>query len=255
MLSWYRARLKEHGFVVATALLLRVVRARAAAALANKLLPARVACSCCGWEGRRFYDYLEVGFTARSAECPRCNSHPRHRLFALWLRDVYPLREKQGRALVFAPERALEGFWAEARGLSVLRTDIEPSRGVDLLADIQQLPFAASSFDLIWCQHVLTQIPDDRAAIGELCRVLRPATGELIVSASQERGKGTREFGRSNERLMGFWRVYGDDFTARLAEGGLEARPAGRELSAGERQRYGIDPEEGFFICTRPAGS
>jgi SAM-dependent methyltransferase len=255
MLSWYRARLKEHGFLAATALLLRVVWARAAAALANRLPGARVACPCCGWEGRRFYDYLEVGFTAREVECPRCNSHPRHRLFALWLGRVYRLREKQGRALVFAPERALEGAWAEARGLKVLRTDIEPSRGVELLADIQRLPFADDSFDLVWCQHVLTQIPDDRAAIAELSRVLRPRAGELIVSVSQERGKGTREFGRANERLMGFWRVYGDDFTARLAEGGLQARPAGGELSEGERQRYGIDSEEGFFICTRPADS
>lgn len=255
MLSWYRARLKEHGFAVATALLLRVLWARAASSLANGFLPARVACPCCGWEGRRFYDYLEVGFTARAAECPRCNSHPRHRLFALWLKRVYRLREKRGRALVFAPERALEGVWAEAAGLSILRTDIEPSRGVELLADIQRLPFAADSFDLIWCQHVLTQIPDDRAAIGELCRVLRPLTGELVVSASQERGQRTREFGRANERLMGFWRIYGDDFAGRLEEGGLKARPGDFELSAGERLRYGIDSEEGFFICTRPAGS
>ena len=255
MLSWYRARLKEHGFSAATALLLRVVRARAAAALANRLLSARVACPCCGWEGRRFYDYLEVGFTARAAECPRCNSHPRHRLFALWLKRVYPLREKKGTALVFAPERALESAWESAAGLKIVKTDIEPSRGVDLLADIQRLPFAHDSFDLIWCQHVLTQIPDDCAAIREMQRVLRAGAGKLIVSAAREARAETREFGRADKRHLGFWRVYGEDFAARLAEGGLEVSEVGHGVSAQDCVRYGIDSDEGFFICTKAASS
>lgn len=254
MLSWYSARLKEHGFLTATPLLLRAVWARAAATLASRLLPPRVACPCCGWEGRRFYDYLEVGCAARAVECPRCNSHPRHRLFALWLRDDYRLRDKCGAALVFAPERALDAAWSEARGLAVLRTDIVPSRGVDLLADIQRLPFESASFDFIWCQHVLTQVPDDRAAIRELFRVLRPRLGELVVSVSQERGAPTREFGRADGRRMGFWRSYGDDFAERLKEGGFEVRPVSYGAAGGEQRRYGIDPDEGFFICTRPAG-
>lgn len=253
MLSWYRERLKEHGLLTATTLLARVVWARAAAQLANKFLAARVVCPCCGWTGRRFHDYIEVGCTARGAECPSCNSHPRHRLFALWLRDEYKLQAKEGTALVFAPERALESAWASARGLKIVRTDIEPSRGVDLLADIQRLPFASGAFDLIWCQHVLTQIPDDRAGIAEMRRILRAGTGELIVSAAQARGERTREFGHADKNHLGFWRMYGDDFEERLVEGGLEARPVGYSLSADDGARYGIDSDEGFFICTSPA--
>lgn len=255
MLSWYLARLKEHGFLVATRLLLRVVWSRLVTSLANRLLPARVACPCCGWRGRRFHDFLEVGIEGRRVECPECNSHPRHRGFAVWLKETYRLEYRTGAALVFAPERALEQVWAGAPSLAILRTDIEPARGVDLLADIQRLPFADGSFDLIWCQHVLTQVPDDRAAIGELARVLRPGTGELIVSVAQERGRTTREFGGPNRECLGLWRVYGDDFEGRLAEGGLESYPAIYGLSEGECRRYGIEPGEGFFVCTRPASS
>ena len=255
MLAWYRVRLKEHGFLVATPLMLRVVWARISATLANRVLPARVECPCCGWEGRRFFDYLEVGCTARGVECPRCNSHPRHRAFAVWLRRDYGLNSKSGTALVFAPERALESAWESAAGLRVVKTDIEPSRGVDLLADIQRLPFAPDSFDLIWCQHVLTQIPDDRAAIREMRRVLRACAGELVISAAQEERAETREFGRADKSHLGFWRVYGEDFAARLAEGGLEVRAVGHGLSAEECRRYGIDSDEGFFICTKAASS
>ena len=223
--------------------------------LANKFLPARVECPCCGWQGNRFHDYIEVGCTARREECPRCNSHARHRAFAVWLRREIGLPSKKGLALVFAPERALEPFWHEAGGLRVLRTDIEPSRGVDLLADIQRLPLTSGSFDLVWCQHVLTQIPDDRAAIRELRRVLRPPTGELIISVAQVARAETLEFGRANEKHLGFWRAYGDDFAERLSEGGLEARESAHGLTGGERARYGIYSDERFFICTRPASS
>ena len=215
MLAWYRVRLKEHGFLVATPLLLRVVWARISATLANRLLPARVECPCCGWEGGRFFDYLEVGCTARGVECPRCNSHPRHRALAVWLRRDYGLNSKSGTALVFAPD----------------------------------------SFDLIWCQHVLTQIPDDRAAIREMRRVLRACAGELVVSAAQEERAETREFGRADKRHLGFWRVYGEDFAARLAEGGLEVSEVGHGVSAQDCVRYGIDSDEGFFICTKAASS
>src|SRR5687767_9072968 len=242
MLSWYLARLKEHGLLVATRLLLRVLWSRTTVALSNRLLPARVECPCCGWRGRRFHDFLEVGIEGRGAECPACLSHPRHRAFAVWLRETYGLEEKTGAALVFAPERALENSWRAARRLDVLRTDIEAARGVDLLSDIQRLPFADGSFDLVWCQHVLTQIPDDRAAVRELARVLRPLTGELVVSVAQERGRETREFGGPNKECLGLWRVYGDDFEARLEEGGLEPRRAGHGLSAEECRRYGIEP-------------
>jgi SAM-dependent methyltransferase len=255
LLSWYRERLREHGFRTATPLLVAVVSTRCATMLANRLLPSRVVCPCCGWRGRRFFDFRDVDFNVPAMECPRCNSHPRHRLFFLWLRDEYRLRDRRGRALVFAPERGLDAAWSEARGLSILRTDIEPARGVDLLADIQRLPFAADSFDLVWCHHVLTQIPDDRAAIAELFRVLRPRAGELVISVQQERGARTREFGRADGRHLGFWRTYGDDFAGRLEEGGFDVRPVGYRPAPEEASLYGIDPEEGFFICTKPGGS
>ena len=102
---------------------------------------------------------------------------------------------------------------------------------------------------------MLTQIPDDRAAVRELARVLRPETGELVVSVAQERGTATREFGGPNKDCLGFWRLYGDDFEGRLAEGGLRSRPAGHGVPEDECRRYGIEPVEGFFICTRPASS
>ena len=50
-----------------------------------------------------------------------------------------------------------------------------------LAADINCLPFAAASFDLVICSEVLEHIPEHRAAMAELLRVLAPG-GDLVVS-------------------------------------------------------------------------
>jgi ubiquinone/menaquinone biosynthesis C-methylase UbiE len=51
-------------------------------------------------------------------------------------------------------------------------------------ADAEQLPFAAASFDLAVCRHVLWTLPHPEAAIDEWIRVLRPG-GRLAVIDSQ----------------------------------------------------------------------
>lgn len=49
------------------------------------------------------------------------------------------------------------------------------------VADIYRLPFWDSSFDLVICSEVLEHIPDHRAAISEITRVLKPRK-DLVVS-------------------------------------------------------------------------
>ena len=50
-----------------------------------------------------------------------------------------------------------------------------------LVADVHQLPFQDRDFDAVVCGEVLEHLEDDRAAVGELARVLRPG-GSLVVS-------------------------------------------------------------------------
>lgn len=49
-----------------------------------------------------------------------------------------------------------------------------------LVADAQALPFGAASFDSVVCTLGLNAIPDDRAAVAEMYRVLRPG-GRLVL--------------------------------------------------------------------------
>ena len=250
MFGWYRSQIREFGALTATQLLGRVAWSRTKVNLANKLLPETLVCPCCGWSGRRFYDYIEVGYAVHNAACPQCDSHARHRALFLWLSREYKLKDRCGVALVFAPEKALASVWDEAESLRVYRVDIEATRGPNLLADIRRLPVASDAVDLLWCHHVLEHIEDDRAAINELYRVLRPQTGELVVSVPMYDGRETREYGFADPKESGHWRIYGDDFVDRLAESGFDVRPVVYNLSTQDCARYGIEPER-FYICTK----
>ena len=153
-------------------------------------------------------------------------------------------------ALVFAPEAALRPVWEEATQLKLVKADIAPARGVDVLADMENLPIASDSMDLIWCHHVLEHVEHDRQAIGELQRVLRPRTGVLVVSVPMELGTSTDEYGFADPHLSGHWRMYGDDFAERLAESHLTVEENSHQLSAEDCRRFGITPER-FYICQK----
>jgi len=249
MLAWYKEQIRNHGFARATWLLWRVGWRRVLVISCNVALPAKLLCPCCGWQGRRFFDYIEAGYRVPNAACPRCDSHSRHRSLFMWLRDEYQIGEKPGIAFVFAPERALAPLWKTAAHLRVYNVDIEPVRGVDTLADLVRLPFASRVADLIWCHHVIEQVADVDVALGELFRVLSDS-GELIVSVGQSRREKTVEFGFSDKALSGNRRSFGADFPQALAKAGFDVRQIVYDLSDEECRKYGVYPEP-FYRCVR----
>ena len=249
MLSWYRSQIKEHGFATATTLFVRVAWSRSFVLVSNRLLAPRVECPCCGWKGRRFFDYIEAGYKVPNAACPGCDSHSRQRALSLWLRNEFHLEQQKGIALVFAPERALTPLWNSARNLVVIKTDIEEARGVDLLADVMHLPLANESVSLIWCHHVLEQVEDDRAGMKEMYRILK-REGVMVISAGLSSQNETQEFGFRNAKLSGNRRSYGRDFGKRLEDAGFVVRRMSYDLSPKELEVYAVYLED-FFYCVR----
>lgn len=249
ILSWYRQNATDFGIARATSLLLRVVWRRTFVQLCNAWLRTRVECPCCRWSGNRFLDYKEMSYSIRNLECPQCGSHSRHRAFYLWLRDEYHLANKSGTALVFAPERALASLWTSAPGLRIIGTDIQAARDVDVLADVMRLPFATDLADIIWCHHVLEQVPDDHQAMTELRRVLKKDAGTMILSSGMSADSTTREFGRSEKGLSGNRRSYGADLADRLKSAGFTVRQLDYGLNEAAMMRYAIRAEP-FFLCS-----
>lgn len=110
----------------------------------------------------------------KNATCPGCGSLERHRLQRLVL-DSVPERSRfhNMRVLHFAPEPFFTGFFRSTFRLYA-SADLS-GRHVDLGADITKLPFPNESFDVVYASHVLEHVQDDRRALKEISRILKPS--------------------------------------------------------------------------------
>jgi ubiquinone/menaquinone biosynthesis C-methylase UbiE len=97
--------------------------------------------------------------------------------------EVLEVAVGTGRNFTFYPQRVrLSGIDLSPAMLRIARKRAE-ELGVDAdlrEVDAQQLPFADASFDTVVCTLSLCTIPDDRGAIAEMKRVLRPG-GRLLL--------------------------------------------------------------------------
>jgi len=114
--------------------------------------------------------------------CPSCDSRPRHRLLKLWMdrEMVLPARAK---VLHFAAEPWVRG-WFEGRGADYVTADINDL--FDLQVDITEMDLADASFDMVMTNHVLEHV-DDKAALAEMFRVLRPG-GQAVITVPMIEG-------------------------------------------------------------------
>jgi ubiquinone/menaquinone biosynthesis C-methylase UbiE len=127
--------------------------------------------------------------------------------------------------------------------------------------DVQNIPFPDGSFDVVFCNHVLEHVADDRAAMREMWRVMRPGGWGVMLSPVDEthrttfeddtitdRAERTRLFGQYDHR-----RVYGLDYADRLRKAGftVEERDYFAELPEEERRRYGLRSEILYIVRKR----
>lgn len=212
--------------------------------LATALQGDGVTCECCGRSFRRF-----AAFAGRAdAQCPACGSLERHRLLLPFLRDRWAA-DPPGRLLHFAPEPALSRHLPGLSG-EYVTSDLEGP--ADLALDICDMDVPGASFDAIICSHVLEHVADDRRAMAEMHRALRPG-GEAIVLVPIYRGRERTEEDPSEtdpaERLRRFGqhdhvRAYGPDVAERLEEAGFAVQvPAATEGRIRERIHVCVKPQ------------
>jgi SAM-dependent methyltransferase len=118
--------------------------------------------------------------------------------------------------------------------------------------DITDIPQPDGAFDIVICNHVLEHVPDDRKAMRELRRVLRPGGLAVLQHPVQDRPDTYEDFSvvDATERLRVFGqedhvRIYGWDMLDRLRAAGfddIETPEPWREFSPDERTRLGLAP-------------
>jgi ubiquinone/menaquinone biosynthesis C-methylase UbiE len=165
--------------------------------------------------------------------------------------------------LHFAPEKLLEQKLKAAQKSNYISADINPAFA-DMVIDIQAIPFKANSFDLIICAHVLGHVPDEKKAIDEMYRVLKPGGSAIILTVLDFHQK-TYENHRiktPEERLRHFGesdllRLHGTDFIQRLERDIVSVKQIdySQHFSEEEKKKFGLGNRERelIFNCTKLA--
>jgi len=164
-----------------------------------------------------------------------------------------------------APEIHFEITLSKALGDGYVTADLFRS-DVRVRMDITQIPCPADSFDIIYCSHVLEHVPNDRHAIRELARVLKPNGWALFMVPLNTERNTFEDFSITDpaDRLRLFLqedhvRLYGKDFPMRLNECGLDVRTMRNTdfLTPREIARFDINDTSGaLYLCTKtqPSG-
>lgn len=224
---------------------------------------ARHGCPCCGWRMRAFAQGGGSFRTRPAGYCPRCNAKARHRRVWLFLRERTALLSAPHRVLEVAPHRSMSRALSRQPNLDYVGVDLEPRDRTTVRGDVTDLPLDDEDFDAAICVHVLEHVEDDRSAIRELHRVLRPGGWALVnvpydpahptyEDASVTTASGRRAaFGEATHV-----RLYGTDLPERLAAVGFDVvADHGDHVSPETITEYGLTTDESIFLCRKPRGT
>lgn len=235
----------------------RITRGLALRAAVRRHRGDAVWCPIC----ERGFDAFKPAPDVMLGLCWRCGSHERHRAQWLLWQTRPELLAEIGSLLHFAPEWALRRHLSRLPGVRYVTADLDQP-GVDLHVDLVELDLPDASFDGVICSHVLEHIPDDAAAMRELCRVTAPG-GWCLVMVPIDLGRSeTYEDPAITDpeaRHAAFWRpdhvrLYAPDIAGRLRRAGFDCeriRPF-QEFGADRCRRCGIGEAEELWLC-RPA--
>lgn len=206
-------------------------------------------------DGKSYRKFLPYGYGKQreNALSPGTLSLERHRQMWLYLQNETDFFAKNHKVLHIAPEQEFLRKFKKMKNLDYISADLY-SPIVDVKADILDLPFEDESFDIVFCNHVLEHIEDDKKAMSELFRVMKKGGwGIFQVPMKNSLEKTYEDFTitdpKERQKHFGQYdhvRWYGMDYFDRLKRVGFEAdiNFYSRKFSSEERKRFGLMENE-----------
>lgn len=219
-----------------------------------------VKCVCCN---ATYITFLPAGLQKRAnAKCLSCGSLERHRTLWMYLHEQGNIYKKPLRILHVAPEKIFYNHFTAIPGIEYYPIDLMPDKyayGIKtIMMDVTKMAFPDNYFDAVICTHVLEHIREDRKAMKELYRVMKPGGWAILNTPVVMDAESTVEdvnlydpekqlelFGQPDHV-----RVYGKDFLDRLSEAGfhIEVIDYVSKFSHNERFRFGFKRKELIFL-------
>lgn len=178
-------------------------------------------CTVCGKGNKKFIQLPDTDLL-----CPFCGSRSRtRRLYSYLLKNNL----LEGKILHFSPSRSVYRMLKKKPDITYFSTDFEDEFLADYRYDITAIPAENNFFDLILCYHILEHIENDKKAMAELFRVLKPG-GTCLIQTPFKDGKIYEDFSKKTpeERAGAFGqedhvRIYSvEGLLKRLNESGFQ---------------------------------
>ncbi len=218
-----------------------------------------VECLICGWKGYKFIP-INCGnkIIYENYLCPNCDSHPRHRLLYLYLKKKLNSR-KNFELLHFSPQKCLKDYISNFSNINYLSSDFKIGKEM-VDENIEKLTFKNNSFDVILCIHILEHINNDKKAISELYRILKPDGFAIIDVPINYNLKKTYENTNiilPEDRAIAFGqsdhiRLYGNDFKFLLRKEKFKVKIVHfyKNFNSKEIIYYGFEKNP-IYYCTK----
>ena len=206
-------------------------------------------------DGRSYRKFLPYGYEKQRQNVlsPGTLSLERHRLMWLYLQKETDFFTEKLKVLHIAPEQSFYKRFRKMKNLDYTTCDLN-SPIADVKADIQNLPFEDNSFDVIFCNHVLEHVEDDKKALSELYRVMKPGGWGIFQVPIRYQLEKTFEdptITDKKERIEKFGqydhvRVYGTDYYSTLESIGFKVEKVNLslKLSDEEIRKYALEKNE-----------
>jgi SAM-dependent methyltransferase len=163
----------------------------------------------------------------------------------------------------FAPEPVFQQALRALPNLVYVSADLDsPLAAVRM--DLAAIACPDGAFDVALCSHVLEHVADDRQALRELFRVLKPGGWSILQSPVDLNRETTFEDARvvspaDRARLFGqedHVRLYGRDYAQRLEAAGfvVKAENFVKELPAEDIRRFGLVDED-IYLALKPTNT
>lgn len=215
-----------------------------------------------GVQSPLFEQHQIVGSGRRLGGCYACRSTDRERLVYAYLKHETDFFNAPDRAILhIAPEHFIQTEILKLNFTNYVCGDYftEGYAYADFVRhmDVTDLPSDDAQFDWVICNHVLEHVEDDRKAMRELFRVLKPGGRAILqvpyavdlettfedstIISHEER---TARYGQFDHV-----RLYGADYPDRLREAGFTVVP---RYLADRYPKMGVHADEALFEITKP---
>lgn len=240
-------------FTIANSIRLSVLR--------TSLTGKNVYCHCCKSQFRKFATF---GNPKRlNAWCPKCQSLERHRLLSVFLERETNLYCQSIKLLHIAPEDAFFNRFNTSKNIEYYPVDIFPNlypKGTAYF-NLLENECPDNCYDAIICNHVFQYIENDKKAMSEVYRLLKPGGWALLqVPLNKKLGKTLEDDNivdpKEREKFFGLkehTRFYSLDYKDRLEKAGLTVNVIDYTGKFTEQEifRFGFYKDDDIYFATK----